>query len=116
MTDAGDVLSQARGVLDGIHTVPAAQVSRVAAILARQALEELIVQRLAELGAQVPGATMRSKLVCLRGLDDRGVAESATIAWDGLSRACHLHAYELPPMPEEVGYLIGLVETLLEPS
>ncbi|WP_203453744.1 hypothetical protein [Jiangella aurantiaca] len=88
----------------------------MAAILARQALEELIVERLAQLGAQAPGATMRSKLVCLRGLGDDAAAESAMIAWDGLSRACHLHAYELMSTPEEVGYLIGLVEALLEPS
>lgn len=116
MTVAVGILRQAREVLDGTHAVPAAQVSRVAAILGRQALEELIVERLAVLGAEMPGATTRSKLICLRGLDDPVAADRAVVAWDGLSRACHQHAYELSPAPGEIAYLLGLVEALLEPS
>lgn len=83
--------------------------SRLAAFLARQALEDLIDQHCAALDAQCYSATTRSKLVVLRALGDREIADAATVAWDRLSAACHHHAYELAPTVEEVRFLCKLV-------
>ena len=87
--------------------------SRMAAFLARRALEEIIEQRCDDLAASAPRASTRSKLLILRGLDDPSVADRASIAWNRLSNACHLHAYEMQPSVAEVEQLCGLVATLV---
>ncbi len=103
------LLRQAVGVLDGSEYVPARQRCRAAAHLARQALEDLVSQRCVDLGATMPRATMRSRLVVLRVLGPTACAEPAQAAWEGLTRACHRHAYELAPGDLEVRALIKLV-------
>lgn len=86
--------------------------SRLAAFLARQALEDLIDQHCIALDAECHSATARSKLVVLRALGDQDVADSAAVAWDRLSTTCHHHAYELAPTVEEVRFLCKLVTGL----
>jgi len=81
--------------------------SRIAAFLARQALEEIIELRCADLGAPAPWANTRSKLVILRSLDTEEAADRAAIAWNRLSVACHVHAFELQPSAAEIEYLCG---------
>lgn len=87
--------------------------ARMAAFLARQALEEIIDRRCADLGASAPAATVRSKLLVLRALDDADSADAAAAAWNRLSNACHLHAYEMQPSVAEVEQLCGVVAGLL---
>jgi hypothetical protein len=87
--------------------------SRTAAFLARRALEEIIDQRCADLGAAAPSATTRSKLLVLRALDTAEAADHAAVAWNRLSNACHLHAYEMQPSTAEVQQLCGVVAGLL---
>lgn len=87
--------------------------SRMAAFLARQALEEIIELRCANLGAPARRANTRSQLVVLRALDTEEAADSAAIAWSRLSAACHVHAFELQPSVAEIEYLCGVVESLL---
>jgi hypothetical protein len=87
--------------------------SRLAAFLARQALEEIIDQRCANLGASAPSATARSRLLVLRSLDSAEAADSASVAWNRLSNACHVHAYELQPSTVEIQHLCGIVTSLL---
>ena len=87
--------------------------SRMAAFLARRALEEVIEQRCGDLAASAPRASMRSKLQILRALDEPGVADGASIAWNRLSNACHLHAYEMQPSVAEIEQLCELVATLV---
>lgn len=58
-------------------------------------------------------ASTRSKLVVLRSLDTEAAADSAAIAWNRLSRACHVHAFELQPSAAEVKHLCGMVASLL---
>lgn len=87
--------------------------SRMAAFLARQALEQIVDQRCADLGAPASWASARSKLVVLRALDTEGAADAAAIAWSRLSSACHVHAFELQPSAAEVQHLCGVVASLL---
>ena len=111
-TPAAVLLHNAELLLDG--TMSTSQPSaRLSAFLARQALEELVAQRCIALDAEMRWATTASKLVVLRALDDPEVAASATTAWNGLSSACHHHAYELSPTNDEVRHLCRLVADLL---
>ena len=87
--------------------------ARMAAFLARRALEEVIDQRCIRLNAHAPRASTRSQLLILRALDEPGVAERAAVAWNRLSNACHLHAYELQPSVAEVEQLCGVVAGLV---
>lgn len=87
--------------------------SRLAAFLARQALEEIIHQRCADLDASAPQATARSRLLVLRSLDAAEAADSASLAWNRLSNACHVHAYEMQPSAAEIEYLRTMVASLL---
>ncbi len=87
--------------------------SRMAAFLARQALEQIIELRCAALNADVRGASARSKLVVLRALDTQESADGSAIAWNRLSVACHVHAFELQPSRAEIEHLCGVVASLL---
>jgi hypothetical protein len=87
--------------------------SRMAAFLARRALEEIIDERCADLAAPAPSATMRSKLLILRALDTADAADRAAVAWNRLSNACHVHAYEMQPSTAEVEQLCGVVAGLM---
>jgi hypothetical protein len=88
--------------------------SRMAAFLARRALEEIIDERCAHLKTPAPSATTRSKLLILRALDTTEAADRAAVAWNRLSNACHLHAYEMQPSTAEVEQLCGVVAGLLQ--
>ncbi|TMS54804.1 hypothetical protein [Mycobacterium sp. DBP42] len=108
---ANELLRQAQRIVrqsraDGLS-------SRMAAFLARQALEEIIELRCASVGAPAPWANTRSQLVVLRSLDTEEAADGAAIAWNRLSAACHVHAFELQPSAAEIEYLCGVVESLL---
>jgi hypothetical protein len=47
--------------------------------------------------------TLRCQLLCLGDfLHDEQLAGRVNLAWDGLSRACHLRVYELAPTVEEL--------------
>lgn len=108
---AVELLGQAQQILatraTGGHS------SRMAAFLARRALEQIIELRCIALDADAPWATTRSKLLILRSLDTEGVADRATYAWNRLSNACHLHAYEMQPSVAEVEQLCGVVASLM---
>ena len=109
---AVELLGQAQRVLNEPRTDGLS--SRMAAFLARQALEQLIEQRCEILGAPVAWASTRSKLVVLRSLDTEEAADSAAIASNRLSSACHVHAFELQPSMAEVNHLCGVVASLLQ--
>lgn len=85
----------------------------MAAVLARRALEEIIEERCAALEAVARGANTRSKLLILRALDEPEAADAAALAWNRLSNACHLHAYEMQPSVAEVEQLCGVVADLV---
>jgi hypothetical protein len=108
---AAEVLVHAERVLagagaDGLN-------ARLAAFLARQALEEIVERRLSDLGVSAPWASARSKLIVLRALDNAEAAHCAEVAWTRLSDACHVHAYEMQPSTAEVTHLCRQVAYLL---
>lgn len=88
--------------------------ARMAAFLARQALELIVDQRCTAVGAPAPWASMRSKLAVLRSLDTEDGADSAAIAWSRLSSACHVHAFELQPSVAEIRHLCEVVASLMQ--
>ncbi|GEL18669.1 hypothetical protein [Pseudonocardia asaccharolytica] len=112
---AADLLELARAVLDEKVAVPARQRARAAAHLGRLALEEIVSRLCARVGAELPRASMRSRLVVLQVLAPPEWSRSACAAWEGLSRACHRHAYELSPADAEIGALLDHVAVLLLP-
>lgn len=89
--------------------------SRMAAWLARSALEDGVVRRLRELGHDTQEASMRSRLTCLHVLD-AACATDAEFAWHRLSGACHQHAFELAPTAGEVRSLLSQVERVVHAS
>ncbi|SNS96240.1 hypothetical protein [Rhodococcoides kyotonense] len=111
-TSPAVMLHNAERLLDG-NVGAAGSSARLAAFLARQALETLVDERCRALDVDVPGASMRSRLVVLRSLDTSERADAAAIAWNRLSSACHHHAYELAPTVSEVRHLCGLVAVLV---
>ena len=82
--------------------------SRMAAWLARSALEDGLVLRLERLGHDTRRASMRSRLTCLSVLGDECAAD-AEFAWNQ-------HAFELAPNASEVRALLTQVQRLLEVS
>lgn len=108
---AVELLAQAQTVLKGSRADGLS--ARMAAFLARQALEEIIDQRCVNLDAPASWATTRSRLVVLRALDTQDAADRAAVAWSRLSVACHVHAFELQPSTAEVEHLCGIVASLL---
>ena len=83
--------------------------ARASALLARQSLEtaiDLLWRKRSPIMAQ---CSMAAQLLVLPSyLRDQEAARDASYAWSALSRACHHHAYELPPTASELRSLIGL--------
>jgi hypothetical protein len=108
---AYELLGQAQSILTAR---PGGGLSaRLAAFLARSALEEVIDVRCTRVDARAPRANTRSQLLILRALDDPDVASRAAVAWNRLSGACHLHAYEMQPSVAEIEHLCGVVAGLV---
>lgn len=112
-TSPAVALRNAELLLDGSHGAAGGS-ARLAAFLARQALEELVVALCVAIGVDIERPSMRSRLVILRSLDTTERADAASVAWNRLSNACHHHAYELAPTVAEVRHLCGVVAVLLE--
>lgn len=97
-----ELLGFAQQLLRGLGDSTSGNASRLAAVVARQAVEVLIEQRCVAVGASCDRATMRSKLAILRALDDPQRADQLASLWHQLSDCCHQHAYELSPTVVEV--------------
>jgi hypothetical protein len=110
--NAAELLGHAERMLEGRSGVDG-QSARLAAFLARQALEDIIAKRCADLDVDVPYANARSKLIVLRSLDSPDAADNAARAWNRLSNACHVHAYEMAPSTEEIRQLCATVASLV---
>lgn len=105
-------LHRAEAVLNGSVAVPAEQRLVAAAHLARTALETAVADALHSRG--LGRARVTSRLIVLDAPSGAAVGALARLAWTGLSRACHRHAFELPPAESEVRTLIGDVRTVIE--
>lgn len=106
MTTA-ELLAYAQQLLRGLGDSTSGNASRLAAVVARQALEATVLERCDAVNASCQGATMRSRLGILKALDDRATADRLASLWHQLSACCHQHAYELSPT-------VGEVRTLCE--
>jgi len=111
-SDPADLISLAEKSLDGTVPVPGGRAARAAAVVSRQALEQVVAGRCDELVTGLQRPSMRSQLILLREIGDSEIGPTAQIAWDGLSRACHHHAYELQPTVDEVHGLVNLVRQI----
>lgn len=85
------------------RTATAGNAARLAAFLTRQAVEELIDLRCAELCAvQRTGGTAKAKIAIIKSLDRTPAAVVLIDAWHHLTDFCHQHAYQLSPTTAEV--------------
>lgn len=75
---------------------------RACAALLRIALERTLDEYWQRRAPYLVKATARSQLIALRVLAGAETAEVARIAWNGLCRAVHHHAYELAPTAAEL--------------
>lgn len=107
-------LDLATDILDGRVSIGGNSV-RAAAWVARTALEDVLADLLRAKGC-VPGrAGTRSVLSCIEILyatEAPRVPQLCEYAWQGLSRACHHHAFELAPTHAEVAALVQTVRDL----
>jgi hypothetical protein len=111
-SDASRLLEAADHVLSGSVELPRGRGARVAAVLARSALEDIVVETCATHGIDVAEATMRVRVATLIAVSDPRAGELA-MAWWNLSRACHQHAYEMAPHKGEVAHWLAAVRDQL---
>lgn len=101
--DAEALLARAEALLDSPDRTAVGTSARLAAFLARQAVEDLIDARLAVLcGVPTVQGTTKSKLAVLKSLDATPVGPTLIGAWHQLTGFCHQHAYQLSPTVAEV--------------
>jgi hypothetical protein len=102
-SDAEVLLARADKLLDSPDRTALGNSARLAAFLARQAVEDLIDARCAELtGVQVVVGTARARLAVLKSLDKTPAGPALIDAWHQLTGFCHHHAYQLSPTVPEV--------------
>ena len=88
---------------------------RGAALLTRQAIEQALDNLWMQRAAGVEKCSMRAQLLCLgHYLRPRDLTDRVTYAWLGLSRACHHHAYELPPTAAELHVWMATAHNLID--
>jgi hypothetical protein len=87
---------------------------RACACLIRLALERGIDEYWQRTSPPVAAcASQRAKLLMLRRLRTRAVAQRVALAWAALSRATHHHCYELAPTAGELRHLHAEVTAIL---
>ena len=113
-TEIGPLLHLARELASEEHRLPGASGPRGACLVARQALEQLVVDLLDAEGLDCSRAAMATRLICLRGAyaAEPDLAYRAETAWCQLSAACHHHAYELAPTAGQALALVHDVEEI----
>jgi hypothetical protein len=110
---AKQLLVHAYGVLEDPPTALTGRWPRAVALLGRQALETSLADLWAKRDVKIGWASERSQLLCLpQVLGNRRLAEDTTLAWNGLSEACHQHAYNLPPTAGELAGWLEIVDDL----
>lgn len=110
-SDAEALLARADKLLDSPDRTALGNSARLAAFLARQAVEDLIDARCAALtGVQVVVGTARAKLAVLKSLDITPAGPVLIDAWHQLTGFCHHHAYQLSPTVPEVRAQCAAVE------
>ena len=102
-TVARELLASARHLIDRSSADTRGLWPRAAVLLQRQALEVALKTYWSAKARGVEECSTRAQFLCLGSyLRDEPLARRAHLAWTGLSRAAHFHAYELPPTREEL--------------
>jgi hypothetical protein len=110
-----ELLAAARDLITRSDAATAGVWPRTSALLARQALEEILDKqwRMRPQTASMVAATMRSQLICLPCYLDETLAHQIAFTYAALSNACHYHPYELAPTAAELGGWIEDVAALV---
>ncbi|OBK86351.1 hypothetical protein [Mycolicibacter sinensis] len=110
-TAAERLLARAEALLDAPDGAAVGNSARLAAFLARQAVEELIDARCAMLcDFPVVVGTAKARLAVLKSLDFTPAGEVLIDSWHQLTGFCHQHAYQLAPTVQEVRVLCAAVQ------
>ena len=112
---AGELARAARALVGGANPLPLAGIwPRAVALMARQALEQGLDDLWGAVAPRVREASRHAQLLCLGAfVADEELVGGVRHAWHGLSRACHHHAYELPPTAAELERWLDAVERFL---
>ena len=112
--DSQAMVSAARDLLQRPDSRTAGIWPRATALLVRQALENALDDLWRRRAPGLEKCSMKAQLLCLPAfLRDDDLAARVSYAWTGLSRACHHHAYELPPAAVELSVWIETVDQLV---
>ncbi|KXP11894.1 hypothetical protein AXK60_24565 [Tsukamurella pseudospumae] len=104
------LLARAHALLESPNGAAVGNSARLAAVLTRQAVEELIDARCAELcGVNGVNGSARAKHAILKSLDDTAYSTVLIDAWHQLTASCHQHAYALSPTVREIRALCDSV-------
>lgn len=113
LVEARDLLTAARITVENPDAGLDDAWPRAAALLTRQALEQVIDAALAPRIPDLDGVSTRVKLACQTELTDPDSAHEAAWLWARLSTACHHHPYELAPTGAELAAWIDRVAALV---
>ena len=117
MMDVRQLVNVARDLIQRADPATAGIWPRAGALLARQALETALDDYWRQHAPGLERCSMRAQLLCLpsylHGDDGDDLAERTAYAWIRLSRACHQHAYELPPTAAELAGWIDIVDEVV---
>lgn len=103
LASAHDLVSAARDLVRVDDPRTAGLWPRAAAMLCRQAVEVSLESLWALHCPGLRDTSTRCQLLCLgHFLHDAELAGRVAVAWEGLSRACHVRVYELAPSTEEL--------------
>lgn len=115
--DVSQLVNVARDLIQRADPATAGIWPRAGALLARLALETALDDYWRRRAPGLEQCSMRAQLLCLQSYmrndnaDD--LAERIAYVWIRLSRACHQHAYELPPTAAELAAWIEIVDQFL---
>jgi hypothetical protein len=107
------LITTTRDLLERPDPMTAGIWPRASALLARQALEAALDDLWRRRAPGLEKCSMRAQLLCLPLYVPEELAERVASTWAGLSRACHQHPYELPPISSELLAWIAIVEELI---
>lgn len=108
------LLVEARRLIDEARPGTISVWSQAAALLTRQALEDMLERYWWDAAPGVERLNMRAQLNCLRAYATRQLASDFSYTWHALSRVTHHRPYELDPTRDELSSLIATAGPLVE--
>jgi hypothetical protein len=113
MTSVGQMLIEAKRLIDGGDPELSGVWPTAAALLARQALEEAVAAYWRRRSPAMVAVSTRVQHICLAAqLGDPDTAYEVAYVWSTLSDACHYRSYDLGRTEAELRYLCDRVYAL----